>query len=489
MEDDNIKKKFSNAIILLIILVIVVLGAGFAYARYVTIKNGGANAQVAKWRFELKDGIAETTDQIDFPVTRTDGKYDVVQEGTTAPRTWGEIPIIVVTTGTEVHMKYDIDIVIENCPTNLKFYKDANHKKEFTTIRTGLGEDGSTKTATITIEKYIDKDEHKDNGEHEHIIYWYWPFETGKGSQIDENDLIDSDDMKMGTATIAITATGMQVLELQDDPDYVPDTIYALFEKSTGTLKLSHSPFENYAAEDTYYTGVEINVGETSSPKWYSVRSSILNVEIIDEIRPKITSRWFFGCVNLKNIDLTNLDTSNVTSMYEMFYNCTGLNSLDLNHLDTSNVTNMYEMFYNCSGLKSIEVSGLDTSNITDMRWMFYGCSELTSLNLSEWNVKKVINMTSMFRNCSKLSELDISGWDTNNVTNMGAMFLNCNKLTTIYTGQYFNTNKVTNSSNMFLQCTKLKGGNGTTFNSSKIDKEYARIDTDETPGYFTKKD
>ena len=40
---------------------------------------------------------------------------------------------------------------------------------------------------------------------------------------------------------------------------------------------------------------------------------------------------------NLKSIDFTNLDTSNVTDMGCMFYDCNGLTSLDLTALDTSN--------------------------------------------------------------------------------------------------------------------------------------------------------
>lgn len=41
----------------------------------------------------------------------------------------------------------------------------------------------------------------------------------------------------------------------------------------------------------------------------------------------------------------------------------------------------------------------------------------------------------------------------------------------------------------MFGRCSKLIGGNGTTYNSSHKNKEYARIDTEETPGYFTSKE
>ena len=40
----------------------------------------------------------------------------------------------------------------------------------------------------------------------------------------------------------------------------------------------------------------------------------------------------------------------------------------------------------------------------------------------------------------------------------------------------------------MFTSDTNLVGGNGTTYNGSYRDKTYARIDTEETPGYFTLK-
>ena len=40
----------------------------------------------------------------------------------------------------------------------------------------------------------------------------------------------------------------------------------------------------------------------------------------------------------------------------------------------------------------------------------------------------------------------------------------------------------------MFFGCTSLVGGNGTKFDASHIDSEYARVDTNDTPGYFTLK-
>ena len=71
----------------------------------------------------------------------------------------------------------------------------------------------------------------------------------------------------------------------------------------------------------------------------------------------------------------------------------------------------------------------------------------------------------------------------------MWDMFYDSENLKTIYVSNKFNTNNVVSSSNMFLRCTSLVGGSGTVYDSSKIDKTYARIDGGTSnPGYFTSK-
>ena len=47
-------------------------------------------------------------------------------------------------------------------------------------------------------------------------------------------------------------------------------------------------------------------------------------------------------------------------------------------------------------------------------------------------------------------------------------------------------TSAVTSSGSMFSGCTSIVGRNGTTYNSSYTTATYARIDTEEEPGYFT---
>jgi len=69
----------------------------------------------------------------------------------------------------------------------------------------------------------------------------------------------------------------------------------------------------------------------------------------------------------------------------------------------------------------------------------------------------------------------------------MRHMFSSVTNLKTIYVSDKFNTGNVTNSSGMFTGSTNLVGGKGTKYNSSYVDKTYARIDGGTSnPGYFT---
>ena len=50
-------------------------------------------------------------------------------------------------------------------------------------------------------------------------------------------------------------------------------------------------------------------------------------------------------------------------------------------------------MFSECSSLKELNLSNLNTDNITDMFYMFNGCSSLKELNLNNFNTNNVTNM------------------------------------------------------------------------------------------------
>ena len=241
---------------------------------------------------------------------------------------------------------------------------------------------------------------------------------------------------------------------------------------------------------------------------FYFSKATTLDVSNFDTSKVTNMGGMFNGS-KATTLDVSNFNTSKVTNMSFMFYNSaatsiTGLSNfntskvtnmsymfsesqattLDVSNFNTSKVTNMSFMFYK-SNATSLNLSNFDTSKVTNMSFMF-SSSKATTLDVSNFNTSKVTNMSSMFSS-TKATTLDVSNFNTSKVTNMDGMFYNT-KAKTIYSSDKFVTNSVTRSYNMFLGAYSLVGGNGTKNTSSYIDKTYARIDTDSTPGYFTLK-
>ena len=148
------------------------------------------------------------------------------------------------------------------------------------------------------------------------------------------------------------------------------------------------------------------------------------------------------------SLDLSWLDTSNITDMRSMFWACENLTALDVSNFNTSKVTTMENMFGYIRNITSLSLKNFDTSKVTTMSQMFYEDSKLTSLDLSSFNTSNVTSMYSMFNNCKGLSSLDLSNFDTTKVTTMRDMFSNCN-LTSLDINN-FNYSSVTNMTNMF---------------------------------------
>ena len=201
--------------------------------------------------------------------------------------------------------------------------------------------------------------------------------------------------------------------------------------------------------------------------------------------KPVISMSSMFYHSSVTALDLSSFNTSKVINMKNMFSH-TLFTTLVLSSFDTSNVTNMSSMFHS-SQATTLDLSNFDTSNVTDMSYMF-DYSQATTLDLSSFNTSNVTNMKYMF-DYSQATTLDLGSFDTSNVSNMNWMFQNADNLETIYVSNKFVIDNVTYSANMFTGSTKLVGGAGTVYDSTKVDKTYARIDGGTSnPGYFTLK-
>ncbi|MDO4804004.1 MAG: BspA family leucine-rich repeat surface protein [Lachnospiraceae bacterium] len=172
----------------------------------------------------------------------------------------------------------------------------------------------------------------------------------------------------------------------------------------------------------------------TSCKDLFADMKNLRNVYLsnVNTTKVKYTTSMFKSCGALESIEFGNFNTSNVLNMSEMFYGCKGLKEIDLSSFNTSKVTDMSHMFSENESLTSLDVSKFDTSQVKNMSWMFSNCYQLKSLNLSNFNTANVTDMSNMFSLTSNITKLDLTSFDTKKVTNMDSMFSHCYGLKTL---------------------------------------------------------
>ena len=225
MENDKIKKNgFPKAIIILIILIVIVLGVGVAFARYITRLNGAITADIAQWSFKVNDKTNESF-TIDLADTRIKANDEVqMQDGYIGPGTSGAFDIRLDATGSEVSLKYDVNIDVDNAnntklPKNLIFYSDSTmqnaiyHENNIINLNGFIGVADNSKVHTKT-------------------VYWKWAYETGQTqNEISTNDVLDSNWMGEDIS-IAINVIGKQVNENPTTEEYT-----VTFDANGGTIQ------------------------------------------------------------------------------------------------------------------------------------------------------------------------------------------------------------------------------------------------------------
>ena len=155
----------------------------------------------------------------------------------------------------------------------------------------------------------------------------------------------------------------------------------------------------------------------------------------------------------------------------DLFEGFSNLLAASLKKADTSNVKNMGYMFNDCTNLAEVELP-IDTTEVKVMSGMFMNCSSLTLLDISSFTVSQIIDETPEGESLKS--------------DNMQEMFSGCTSLQTIVVNTSWVLDESVAGTNMFYNCVSLCGGNGTVFNSTKLDADYAKIDTSSTKGYLS---
>lgn len=147
--------------------------------------------------------------------------------------------------------------------------------------------------------------------------------------------------------------------------------------------------------------------------------------------------RCCFTGIPTSTLDLSKWKLKTTDNIYYTFDGCKNLKSLDLSGFDTSNVTNMSRLFQYCESLEEIKgIENWDVSKVKSFGHMFYCCSNLKSLDLSKWNTVSATNRSNteggyngferMFLNCKGLTYLNLSNFTNNNGATCVEMIAGC---------------------------------------------------------------
>ena len=285
----------------------------------------------------------------------------------------------------------------------------------------------------------------------------------GTATEIDDNGVLSNDD------TVKIF--------YEKNPETNLNKVY--IGTSNGILKMN-TKMDYMFAGLTKVESLDLSRLDTSNVTsmvgvfYNSPSLTNINMSTWDTSEVTKMNTMFQATSGLTSLDVSNFDTSKVTTMANMFQNAgTSSLSLDLSNFNTSKVTAITNMFQNCKA-SSIDVSNFSNDKVTNMQQMFNGCTNLTNLNLRNFKTPVVSNMTLMFQNCSRLETIDVSSFNTSSVTLMGGMFFNCSSLNTLNLSN-FDTSSVTTFSyqignyGMFQNCSSLISLDLSNFNTNKV--------------------
>ena len=138
------------------------------------------------------------------------------------------------------------------------------------------------------------------------------------------------------------------------------------------------------------------------------------------------------------------IEEDRITSLEEMFYGNKNIVYVDFSELDTSNVTSMYRVLRDCSSLTGLNMVDIDVSKCGTFYGAFWRLP-VSSLDLSHWELAPKTDMSYIFTNAT-FKTLDISSFDFGRVTGTTNIFAGCVNLTNLKFG-YNNTRSINFSS------------------------------------------
>lgn len=219
------------------------------------------------------------------------------------------------------------------------------------------------------------------------------------------------------------------------------DNDYELYIISNNIINL---PIECYRlfADFSMVKGIDFsNISTECINSTGSMFSNCPKLETIDGINNFSTNNLKFAygmfakCSQLQKLDLSNWNTSNLENMLNMFSECLNLAEIvGIENWDTSNVKNLDAAFAQTRALTNLDISNWNVDNVTSMNETFNG-SYVQDLNISNWNMSNCTKITGVFKNTIALENLYLNNVELNVdiITNYEQLFSGTKQNINIY--------------------------------------------------------
>ncbi|MBR4660796.1 MAG: BspA family leucine-rich repeat surface protein [Bacteroidales bacterium] len=248
--------------------------------------------------------------------------------------------------------------------------------------------------------------------------------------QLADPDAVYNSDVFITRISLNVNEPSTEGVVVSDLFSEVP--VYAVYDDVTGRMDINTAAAEICTGEEASYMFSYLFQCEAID------NLSVLNTSAATTMFSMFNNYTDDSLVNEKicmtSLDVSHLNTENVTVFTNMFNNCRKLTSLDLSSFNTSNAQNMQYMFSRCESLESLDLSNFDTQNVVNFNYFVSRCLNLTSVDVSSFNTSAATTMIYMFSNCWSLTSLDVSNFDVSAVEADGLkyMFNHCESLTSI---------------------------------------------------------
>ncbi len=137
------------------------------------------------------------------------------------------------------------------------------------------------------------------------------------------------------TFSYTMPLVGEAYAVLENDGDFV---FFRSTSSYTNDTTGTFTDINNNSYTGRVFSGFESLSGEgRNNSLWKDYASSIQTVTVASgqEISPIDISFWFYNCTNVKIIDFSGINSTNITKMVATFWKCTSLEILDIHTLST----------------------------------------------------------------------------------------------------------------------------------------------------------